>query len=292
MAPPYLIMRIFVSGASGYLGSKLAQSLSAEHEVFALIRSTSNRTRLKGLDEQNLIFIDEPEVLESSFKSHKPDVVINTAALYGRKGETLDELVDANVMFPCRLLSLSQKYEVTAFVNTGSSLPAEVSPYALTKNFFVKLAGMSTVTSPKFINLALEHFYGPGDDSSKFTSHVIRSCLAGKVLDLTEGLQQRDFIYIEDVISAYKVVLNNLNSLIDNETICVGSGTAPSVRSFVEKVAETVGSDSELRFGKVQTRDNELMYSCADTSRLSALGWDCNYTLEQGIVETINAESK
>ncbi|WP_162007197.1 NAD-dependent epimerase/dehydratase family protein, partial [Yersinia pestis] len=68
--------------------------------------------------------------------SFSPDVVINTAALYGRKGELLSELVDANIQFPLRILEMLVSTGKGLFFQCGTSLPADVSQYALTKNQF------------------------------------------------------------------------------------------------------------------------------------------------------------
>ena len=64
------------------------------------------------------------------------------------------------------------------------------------------------------VNVALEHFYGPYDNDSKFVSYVIRKMLDNEdSIDFTLGLQKRNFIYIEDVVDAFIVLLNNVNKL-------------------------------------------------------------------------------
>lgn len=282
-------MVIFISGASGYLGSNLVKALSKEHCVFALVRRTSSLERIKNIDV-NLIYVDDVKELERSFEAYCPDIIINTAALYGRKGESLTALVTANIDFPIKLYELANKYNSKAFIHTGTSLPDDISLYALTKNTFVKLAKFSSEYRLKFIDIALEHFYGPDDDDSKFTSYVINSCIAGEKLALTDGLQKRDFIYIDDVITAYKVLIESLAILDKFETIPVGSGFAPKVREFVETVYACSQSTSVLEFGAVAMRDNELMYSCANTSRLNKLGWKPKFSLEKGIQAIIKGK--
>lgn len=281
-------MVIFISGASGYLGSNLVKALSKEHCVFALVRETSSIERIKDIDV-NLIYVDDVKELERSFEAYCPDIIINTAALYGRKGESLTALVTANIDFPIKLYELANKYNSKAFIHTGTSLPDDISQYALTKNTFVKLAKFNSEYKPKFIDITLEHFYGPNDDNSKFTSYVINSCLAGDKLTLTHGLQQRDFIYIDDVITAYKTLVDNLDKLGQCETISVGSGTAPTIKEFVEMVHTCSGSKSMLEFGAVAMRSNEIMYSCANTSRLNTLGWTSKINLKDGVQKVLNS---
>lgn len=282
-------MKILITGASGYLGSKLAEAFSSTERVTAVIRSTSSRIRLTCLPV-DIVIADNENHLDTIFSTYKPDIVINTVALYGRNGESINSLIEANINYPYHLLTLSQKHQVKAFIHTGTSLPDDISPYALTKNAFVKLSSFQNFKTLKFINVALEHFYGPGDDKSKFTTYVIDECLANNSLKLTEGMQERDFIYIEDVITAYKIIIKKIDMLERVETVSVGSGHAPTVRTLVETIHKNCKSVSELEFGAVAMRENELMYSCADTTRLNKLGWECNHTLEEGILNTIQEQ--
>jgi len=282
-------MKIFISGASGYLGSHLVRSLSKTHQVTALIRSSSSKSRLQDLSVE-IVYLDEEGALEKAFQAHSPEIVIITAALYGRKGESMPALIEANINLPTKLLSLASRYCSKAFINTGTSLPDNISPYALTKNTFVKLAKFDKDSVPKFINIALEHFYGPEDDPSKFTSYVINRCLKGENLQLTSGKQQRDFIYIDDVVSAYEIIISNIDKLESFETVPVGSGESPTVREFVELIHACSSSKSKLEFGAVVMRENELMYSCADTAKLKQLGWQQIHSLESGIKTTLTGK--
>jgi len=138
----------------------------------------------------------------------------------------------------------------------------------------------------------LEHFYGTGDDKSKFSTHVIRSCVNNLAeLNLTPGEQLRDFIHIDDVIDAYLLVMErSIDSSRYYQNIGLGSGRPVKIRSFVETVQVLADSTTRLNFGAVPYRDNEVMESCADLTALKELGWSPKISLEEGIGRTVTEE--
>lgn len=282
-------MKVYIAGASGYLGSHLVKSLSSQFDVFALTRKSSHLDRI--LDYKcEVIPVDETGALEKAFRCSKPDVVINAAALYGRKGETVREVFNANVNFPLLLLEYCNAFNVSAFINVGTSLPREVGLYALTKNILVEQAKYQYFEETKFINLQLEHFFGAGDDPSKFSSYVFNQCLYNNVIEMTHGTQERDFIYISDVVSAIEVIISRLDDIDPFANVGVGLGIAPSVKRFVETVKLLSNSSSEIKFGVYPTRENEPMNCCADLRLLNTLGWQPKFTLEEGILEVLGIE--
>ena len=137
--------------------------------------------------------------------------------------------------------------------------------------------------------MRLEHFYGPGDNDSKFTSYVINSCIENiPKLELTLGEQKRDFIYIDDVISAYLILLEKMDTFSDEfNEFDVGSGETISIKDFVKIVHQLTQSQSFLDFGAVPYRKGEVMLSEINIEPLARLGWECKTNLEQGLKLTL-----
>lgn len=106
------------------------------------------------------------------------------------------------------------------------------------------------------MNLRLERIFGANDDSTKFTTYFINQCVANQPLRLTEGTQQRDFIYIVVLISAFKCMLGSLNQLNSFESIDIGSGEVIKVRELVELFAAVTASRSDIEFSAVLMRVN------------------------------------
>lgn len=262
--------------------------------MYALVRKSSSLDR-----------IDQTKVtvcVGSDFKSPShaveqlaPDFLVHTACSYGRNNESPLEVFVSNNLFGMQLIDGALRLtKPCTFINTGTVLNSNVSVYALSKNQFSEWGQRIALTHEdqlQFIDVALQHMYGPGDSPSKFTTHVIQSCLRNETtLKLSAGTQKRDFIYIDDVLSAYRTLINKASELQSFEQVELGSGVAPTVLEYVELVKKLTGSSTELSFGDIPFRPGEVMLCVADNSRMNALGWSPNYSLEQGLVATIEQE--
>lgn len=291
-------MKILLTGASGFLGSALALRFRRDgHQVRLLLRASSSLARLCGvLFEVNRLEGDQ-QVAEL-IRSFRPDAVVHTACAYGRHGESLLQLIDANVRLGIALLQPLLDLQETApclLINTSTALPAATSAYALSKRQFAQWGRLQALAQPdrlRFINVELQHMYGPGDDASKFTTHVITACRRNEPeLLLTAGEQQRDFIFLDDVVDAYAVLLRVSNELGAATDVPIGSGKAPPVREFVQEAHRLCRSTTQLRFGALPYRPAEAMHCCADLTMMHALGWSPRWSLEAGICSTIEREA-
>lgn len=282
---------VVLTGATGYLGSALARALDAVGVPLLLVkRHSSDLRRLAGV---RYATVDVEDGIDAATLTRlgPPQAVIHAATCYGRHGESEAQIDAANQTFPAQVLSAAAAAKVPLFINSDTSLDADVSPYAASKaRFRARLDQVAQAGDIQAIHLRLEHFYGPGDDDSKFVTYLIRSCLKPvDELSLTAGTQRRDFIYVDDAVAAYLTVLQQR----PQQTSCtldVGSGEAVTVRALVERIRDLTGSPTRLNFGARQMRPNEAMLCQADVRALTALGWRCRHSLEQGLAHTIEQE--
>jgi len=165
-----------------------------------------------------------------------------------------------------------------------------LAAYSASKRQFVEWARIAFAgSSAVFANVRIEQLYGPGDSDSKFVSWVVRECLNNvKQLKLSPGDQLRDFIYVDDAVSAIGYLLDSTYSMKPGyHQLGLGSGTMTSIRSFIEAVHRISGSTTELHFGALPYRDHEQMASVAENSYLKSLGWEIRTGLDKGISNII-----
>jgi len=289
--------KILLTGATGFLGSYLAKALlAAGYEIVALKRKSPLLRRAESM-ATDIIWVDIENLdFTRLFADHgKIEVIIHTATCYGRNNEPVSEVFSSNTEFPLRLLDAGANAGVKVFLNTDTILDKYLNLYSLSKNQFLQWGKyFSKHKKILFGNVRLEHFYGPDDESSKFSTYVINGCLANvPELKLTKGEQQRDFIYIDDVVSAYMTLLSNIDNFQSSFfEFDVGTGRSVSIREFVETVHRITASTTQLRFGALPYREGEVMYSEPDISGLLALGWRCQHDINAGLKNVIELEKK
>ncbi|APX80830.1 CDP-paratose synthase [Salmonella enterica subsp. enterica serovar Gallinarum] len=279
-------MKILIMGAFGFLGSRLTSYFESRHTVIGLARKRNNEATIN-----NIIYTTENNWIEKIVE-FEPNIIINTIACYGRHNEPATALIESNILMPIRVLESISSLDAV-FINCGTSLPPNTSLYAYTKQKANELAAaIIDKVCGKYIELKLEHFYGAFDGDDKFTSMVIRRCLSNQPVKLTSGLQQRDFLYIKDLLTAFDCIINNVNNFPKFHSIEVGSGKTISIREYVETVKNITKSNSIIEFGVVKERANELMYSCADIAELEKIGWKREFSLVDALTEIIEEEGK
>jgi CDP-paratose synthetase len=293
-------MRILLTGPTGFLGSALARHWAERgHELSLLARPSSRLDRMANLlANVRVVRASAPDEISTVVREVAPDAIVHTACCYGRKGESAVVMMDANLRLGIALLQavLERKSPEgtppTLFMNTGTVLEPGVSLYALSKTQFSAWGAELAASAPQllqFIDIRLQQMYGPGDDSSKFITHVVEACRQNEPrLALTEGEQLRDFIYIDDVVQAYDLILERQDQFAASDAIDVGSGNAVSVRNFVEMTKQLAGAGTVLDFGAVPYRAKEAMLCVADTTRLRSLGWQPIVPLADGLRRLID----
>ncbi len=281
-------MTILLTGATGFLGSHLLEGLLEQnYKVIILKRSFSNCWRIEEFLSKVTSYDIDNVSLESVFEENSINAVIHTATCYGRNGETNLEIFNSNVLFSMQLLEYANIYRIESFFNTDSFFNTEsfqydyLNSYTLSKKHFVDWGKKySSSCDVKFINMKLQHVYGPKDDDSKFIGWFLKQLKdEAPEIKLTAGTQKRDFIYVKDVVSAHLILLEKRKELMSYEEFEVGTGKSISVKDFLLKIVKSyelknnIKIKSKLAFNALPMRIGEPVKFQADNEKLLKLGW-------------------
>lgn len=285
---------ILLTGATGYLGGYLSENfLNKGFKIIALALNKNEQYKFQDNILTKVYYLDKTTV-KKIFDNENVDVVIHTATLYGRRQEHLTSMEKVNVEFPLEVLNEAINHNVKIFVNTSTILNKNINPYTLTKNHFEDWLSLYS-DKIKCINLKLDHFYGPNDKPIKFIAWIIQE-LKNNVekIDLTEGTQTRDFIYIDDVVSAFDIVIEKEKNIPNGKlnTFEVGTNSKTTIKEMVTTIKEKLGNTkTKLNFGAIPYRKNEVLDYQVDTTGLHLLGWKPEYlSVRKGIQKLLEAE--
>jgi CDP-paratose synthetase len=288
-------VKILLTGATGFLGSQLLRSfLNNGHELTILVRHESNIKKISNFLKKVNIRHIENNVFEQLFnKGNNIDLVVHAATDYAYEAINPISPFWGNVDFPMRLLESAINNGTPMFINIDTFFNSKknsygyLAGYTLSKRHFQEW-GMyaSGKVAIGFVNLRLFHVYGPEDNERKFVPTIINKCLSGGEVDLTLGEQRRDFIYIDDVVEAVRLVATSTLGY-GYHHFDVGSGETMRIRDFVEMVNQVCGNKATLNFGAIEMRAGELANSCADTSRLKSMGWRKRVDIKVGLQSVV-----
>jgi UDP-glucose 4-epimerase len=303
-------MNFLITGAAGFLGSHLANQLAREGHM------------VRGLDD---LSTGDPQVLDPDVHFTRGDVndrpklwtllqevdcVYHLAArisvpesiLYPREYNTANVGGTVSLMEALRdvgikrvvLASSGAIYGEQNFQPlTEGQTPRPLSPYAVSKlaaEYYVstigKLWGIETVS------LRIFNAYGPGQhipaSHPPVVSYFLRQAIRGGTLVVHgDGNQTRDYVYVDDVVSALVAAATapNINGLVIN----VGSGVETSLRAMTKLMLEVTGSQANIVYNSKTSAGVSRL--CAD---LTLAGQKLNYkpaiNLEEGLRLTLQRD--
>jgi len=286
--------KILITGINGFLGSHLAKHLYPNFEIIGLEYSLVNLHRIQ--KDNFKVYSTENNSLESVFEENNLFAIIHAATLYRRQNEPLLNLLNTNISLPVQLLELSNKNNVEIFLNTDSFFNnpkysySYLSDYTLSKRHsleWIKL--LSKSSRCKVINMKIFHMYGENDSPQKFIPFIIEKIKSNvSIIDLTPGLQTRDFIYVKDVVAAFEHVINSIEYLNQYQDFDIGTGKSFTIKELTTLIKEVANSSTMLNFGGLPYREGEIMESKVKNFELNKIGWKPKYTLKNAIQKIIN----
>ncbi|MCX5815854.1 MAG: NAD(P)-dependent oxidoreductase [Proteobacteria bacterium] len=143
---------------------------------------------------------------------------------------------------------------------------------------FSQVTGLSSAWGRIFF------LYGPHENPNRLVSSVILNLIQGKTAPCSHGNQIRDFLYVEDVASAFV-------SLLESDvrgTVNIASGKPTSLKEMIYGVADMLEKHALVQLGAVSTPQSEPPVLLADVSRLNReVGWHPQVSMVDGLRKTV-----
>jgi len=292
-------MKILITGATGFIGQNLINKLlEQKYSIYIIARENSDVSKLN--KNVNIFrYNNEIDTLITLFKKEQFDGVIHLASLFLASHNTSDisNLVSSNIRFGTELLEASKITNVKWFLNTGTFWQNyenndynPVNLYAATKEAFENIARFYTQTSNLiFITIKLNDTFGPNDTRNKVFNLWNKISKNGELLEMSKGEQIIDISYIDDVISAYSVMIDNLNkkdpNIYKNQTFIVSNNEKMTLQDLAKIFEKVTNTSLNIKWGARNYRDREVMRPY--TLGKSVPNWEQKHTLKDAITITI-----
>jgi len=150
----------------------------------------------------------------------------------------------------------------------------------------------SRISNTKFTAIRHSNIYGPYDKYDLERSHffgatitkVMTAQKGGTITVWGEGKEERDLLYISDLIDFFRAAVSKQNSKF--ELVNVGYGKSFLISDLVKKIIDVSGKKLHIKYDK--TKPNLKTKICLDSSKAKEIfGWTPKTTLEDGIKKTI-----
>jgi GDP-L-fucose synthase len=296
-------VKIYVAGHRGLVGSAIVRAIEAQGK-----HTWIGRTRTE------LDLLDRKAVFEFLAKE-KPDAVVIAAAKVGgiHANDTFPvEFLSENLQIEANLMdgAHAAKIEKLLFLGSSCVYPKMAQQpikeeYLLTGQLektneayaLAKISGLKLVQAyrkqygHKWISAMPTNMYGPGDNFDLENSHALPALLrkfhdaktkeSDSVTLWGSGTPRREFMHSDDLGRACVFLLENYD---DEIAVNVGVGEDTSIKELAELIRKVVGFEGEIKWDS--SKPDGTPRKLLDVTRLEALGWKAQISLDEGIRKT------
>lgn len=299
--------KVLITGATGFIGANLARAFAGDHDVHLLLRSRKHAWRIADiLDKVVVVDADLLDAgrLAAAVKKVRPEYIFHLAAYgaYPRMQTDAQEMFSVNIQGTYNLLEAARDVGYRCFVNTGSSSEYGIKSRPMKESDLLEpntLYGISKAAATMLcaheargqdkpvVTLRPFSAYGYYEESFRLVPSVILKCLEGKDVPLSSGEQRRDYVFIGDVVEAYRKAMKLKSPRGD--VFNLGSGKDVSVREVAAMAHALVGGKNRLLFGKMQKAafDTAPCWKADTKKTAGVLKWKSRTGLKEGLRKTI-----
>jgi len=306
--------RIFLTGSTGFVGSELAAALSDSYEVYALVRTTSNKHSLdplKGcIDRIQIRYgnLTDYTAVKKIIADIEPHAIIHVGAATAVRHsfdspmefQKTNHLATVNLVHAAMSLPDFKKFlfastmEVYGWQKPGTPFTEDFalhpeSPYAVSKyaaEEYVRMAGKA-YGLPYIVSRAC-NTYGRKYSTGFIVEYLIAAMLKNETVYLGTPDAVRDMMYIDDHVNAY---VTSLTSDVTNDVFNFSTGNMTAMSTLAEKIKELTGYKGTMVNGFPPGYPSRPVVSpflsLNSAKAKERLGWEPRTSLEKGLEQTI-----
>jgi nucleoside-diphosphate-sugar epimerase len=302
-------MMILITGANGFVGRHMIYHLSQiKHLKITAIDVHDSLIPVKNSNPAIVEYmtgdLSEKEIVNRLQNERHFDCIIHLAAIISQSADanTYLAIMNSNIQATFLLLEMAKEHKArfifpsTALVYGNQKgpfredmLPDPGDFYSLSKQMSEQLIRFygNRYDVPSVI-FRIGILYGPSQANKMFIPSLVGSLLSKEDFPMTKGEQMRDFVYIDDLVDAVKIVLSRPEIAgIYN----IGTGDAPMLKEVALKAEELTGVRNKLKLGAIPYREKESWEYCLDSSKaLRDLQWRASTAIADGLAKTIEYE--
>ena len=295
-------MKIFITGADGFIGQHMVARLNPVHELGFLTCDLRDHALVK----QQLV-------------DFSPDVIVHLAARTEVQDSFYEQITfseinyvgTVNLIEAARSVPNLQNFvfastmevygwqPISDLIKQGATSGNEVfdettqpnpnAPYAVAKYACEKyLEYAHRSYGLPFTAIRQTNAYGRKDNTFFVTEQIVYQMLTNpEEVRLGYGEPYRNFIYIEDLLDAWQTVIENPSKCV-GEIFCLGPDNALRISEYVDMIANKIGWNGSVVWNTKPARPGEIYLLNSTNAKLTAkTGWAPRYTLDQGLDQTI-----
>jgi len=297
-------MQVIVTGGAGFIGAHTCRALLARGHGVTAVDDLSHGKREAVPDKFDLVVLDvrDPKLM-GVMEKRRPDAVVHLAAQMDVRKSVADPLFDASVNVLGTLGALESARRAGArrfvFASSGGAVYGEqdvfpateahprrpASPYGTSKlcgeeyvEHYRRAHGISTLC------LRYANVYGPGQDplgEAGVVAIFLHHLLEGRAPRINgDGLQTRDFVYVEDVARANAMAVESVASGALN----IGTACESNIVQLAEKLVKATGGPAPTHGPQAPGEQRRSVIDPAAARK--ALAWEPRVGFEEGLERT------
>lgn len=311
-------MKIFMTGANGFLGTAISERLIAEgHEVHGLLVKEDSKPKTEGViaHKGNLLNFD---LIGRLLRKINPDMILHLAARTEVEKSFYDPISFSSInyvgtvnliekakdlpnlklfLFASTMETYGEVYTKEQVLEKPEMLKAfdemtpqfPNAPYAVAKlgcEYYLEYA--KRAYSFPFCALRQTNTYGRRDNDFFVTEQILTQMIKNPdEINLGYKDPWRNLLYVDDLVECYMAVIKNYEKAIGN-IFCIGPDNALTMENLAKKIADKLGWKGVINWDKKPVRVGEIYYLNSKNELIKdKLGWEPKTSLDEGLDKTI-----